>query len=157
MDQVAWLALFAERHLAAIAAEHESISQRIAARHETNSHASASVVVLVPGCEMDSHIEGAYPAAARRLLVASAASGWSSRVIRSVAAVPSKGVVEVVTVRFARHDERGFAAWWNGRFDCAQYLRRGQAIERLGWRTTTRTRGVLDVIEGIQLTRQAAA
>jgi len=83
---------------------------------------------------------------------AALSAGWDARTVRSLAVDPTKGLIEVVTVRFARHDERGFAAWWNGRFQCA-WLLSPLGLERLGMRTTVKIRAVADAIEGIQLTR----
>lgn len=73
-----------------------------------------------------------------------------------MAADPRVGVLAVVTVRGSRHDERFWAAWWqsgdkSASFECAQYLRAGAAIERLGWRTVAARRGVMDAINGVRL------
>ena len=64
--------------------------------------------------------------------MAALAAGWSARIVASLAAVPRTGLLAVVTVRARRHDERLWAAWWNGSFDTGQYLRAGGQVEKLG-------------------------
>lgn len=174
MDQAAWLAQFTARGVAQMDAERARIVAKLDGEamwrplpgffgrptrmaDHGNARSEGLVVVLESGRELDPHATGFSPVSARRLATSASMHGWGVRAVSSLAADPRKGLIEVVTVRFARHDERGFAAWWNGRFDCAQYLRRGQFVERLGMRRSTKVRTVLDAIEGIQLTRQDAA
>jgi hypothetical protein len=92
----------------------------------------AITVILEEGHELNGDALEQAPTAARRLLSAAQATGWRTRCIRTVAAVPTRGLVVCITVRCARHDERVWSSWWNGRFDSAQYVRAGLAIERLG-------------------------
>ena len=153
-----WRARFAEQRLAAEAAwrfERAMHSARVAAliKAEHAPQVTKNLpIILEPGHEIDSGADGSgCPSAARRVESAALAAGWVARTVRSVAAIPRTGILEVVTVRGARHDERFWAAWWNGRFECAQYLRRGEAIERLGFRTVKARRGVMDAIEGRRL------
>jgi hypothetical protein len=99
-------------------------------------------VILEEGHELRDDALLDIPSDARRLIAAALATGWRTKCIRTVAAVPNKGVVTAITVRCARHDERVWASWWNGSFDSGQYVRAGQQIERLGAdRMKTRSSG----------------
>lgn len=79
----------------------------------------------------------------------------------ALAADPAKGLISSVTVRFSRHDERGFAAWWNGAYECGWFVSKADGLERLaGTRMRSRKppkdsdakmiRGYQDVVEGIR-------
>ncbi len=157
MDAAAWLTEFAQREArldawrAAAALRHQLMGDRI--RRELHPEPQvrrtgwAAAVVLEPGREIDSESVGC-PAAAGRTAAAALAAGWATRIVRSVAAVPRTGILEVITVRGARHDERFWAGWWNGKFECAQYWGPTAGIEVLGWRTVKARRGVMDALEG---------
>lgn len=117
------------------------------------------------------------PRSASGLLDLAHSLGWSGRLVASAAAHPSKGYVEVVTLRFRRHDERGFAAWWNGAYECGWYVGPDGLEPLAGTPMSTRAsaaatraakalaagkpepaavpmiRGVRDALEGIRLTR----
>lgn len=146
-----WRARFAEQRWRA---ERDELWARIGGERESDSERrSSATVVLRPAHEAGS-VD--IPVSAARVETAALAAGWAARVVRSVAAVPRTGILRVVTVRGSRHDERFWAAWWQSgdkpaSFECAQYLVRGSAIERLGFRTTKTRRGVLDAIEGRRL------
>ncbi len=161
MDAAAWLARFAEVDDAwrtAAALRHRLMGERIARELHpvAESHSRfGGTVILEPGHEIDSESDGV-PSSARSAGVSALALGWAVRHVRSVAAVPRKGVCTVVTLRARRHDERLWAAWWQigdnpARFDCAQYWRAGAPIELLGWRTVKARRGVMDALEGRRL------
>ena len=144
-----WRARFFEQRWRA---ERDELWARVGADLPAGVGAANRPVVLVSGREAEPDgIDVSAPAGARRVGSAALAAGWAVRIVESVAAVPRTGILRVVTVRGARHDERFWAAWWNGRFECAQYLVRGCAIERLGFRTTKTRRGVMDAIEGRRL------
>lgn len=130
-----WLEDFARRDEAGrawIAGEHRRIGALIAG--ETGGLAprevSSAATVLEPGSDVEVD-EPTLVATARRMASLALSLGWSVRIVRSVAAVPKLGLVLVVTLRMKRHDERCWAAWWNGRFECAQYWSSEQAIESL--------------------------
>lgn len=146
-DAAAWLAEFARRELAWRAAR-QAFWDELAARSAPPKVVVAAPVVLTPGREIE--VESA-PASARRVVSAALACGWATRLVRSVAADPGRGIVEVVTVRARRHDERLWAAWRNGAFDVSWYIG-PSGLERVGWARLPRTkrRGVLDVVEGVR-------
>src|SRR5512147_146224 len=156
MDAAAWRAEFARReaqwrferamHWASISAE----------RAPAASKGEVTPVVL-ESWEAD---EDDLPTTAQRVVSRAQAAGWTTRMVASIAAVPSIGLVNVVTVRARRHDERLWTAWRNGGFDVAWYSG-PSGLERLGWarlggarKTPLKVRGVLDAIEGIRGPRQ---
>lgn len=155
-----WLAEFAgrgERFRAERAAFHRYVGDRLAAERAP-ADAPASPVVLVVG--------GEAPRSAVGLLALAHSLGWVARLVASAAAHPTKGYVEVVTLRFRRHDERGFAAWWNGAYECGWFVGPDGLEPLAGTRMRSRRapksgatmiRGVHDVIEGIRLTRHDVA
>ena len=149
-----WRARFFEQRWRA---ERDELWARVGADLPAGVGAANRPVVLVSGREAEPDgIDVSAPAGARRVGSAALAAGWAVRIVESVAAVPRTGILRVVTVRGARHDERFWAAWWQSgdkpaSFECAQYLVRGCAIERLGFRTTKTRRGVMDAINGIRL------
>lgn len=127
MSPAEWLARFAARDAANVAgqvAERERISTVIELKRESNSRRVAPVVVLAPGRELDSDSPEAEAAArsAKRIYIAALGAGWRARMVVSFAIDPVRGPLEVVTVRFRRHDEAGFAAWHGGSFEHAWYV-----------------------------------
>jgi len=154
VDQAAWLEQFDQRVTAFVAAERERIDERLRQRREAERgeiKVVADVVILGSSCD-DGDLVAA-SSVVRRVVASALAAGWSARTVRALAADPTKGLIESVTVRFARHDERGFAAWWGGRFQCA-WLLGPLGFERLGMRTTLKIRSVADALNGLRLTRQ---
>jgi hypothetical protein len=158
MDVQEWLAEFARRDDAWRAERgeyHRAVGEKIRADLHPPAKVAPAPIVLEPGHEIDSSADHlpSIASGARRVEVAALAAGWSARVVASLAAIPRTGLLAVVTVRCARHDERLWAAWWSGSFDCAQYLgpASGGRVERLGWRTVKARRGVLDAINGVRL------
>lgn len=163
MDAMAaWVEAFAAAGRAAMAAEIERIATKIRGDDDVRSGARCAAlvggpVVLERGREIDAQSQ-ACPASARRVVAAAGGAGWQARTVRALAADPRKGLIESITVRARRHDERLWAAWWNGSFQHAWYLGAG-GLEQLGMarvtgKRITKIRGVLDAIEGIQLTYQ---
>lgn len=162
-----WLAEFArrgEQFRAERAAFHRLVGDLIAAERAPVAVVAAPVV-LEPArdvCRGDRDL----PRTALALLDLAHSLGWAARLVASAAAHPSKGYVEVVTLRFRRHDERGFAAWWNGAYECGWYVGPDGLEPLAGTRMRSRRapksgavkiRGVHDVIEGIRLTRHDVA
>ncbi len=188
MDAAAWLAEFAQREArldvwrAAAALRHQLMGDRIRRElHpivESHSRWDATVVLdkareLDCGLsdneqESDSRIASSLRTAAGLAL----SVGWATRVVGSVAAVPGKGVVDCVTLRCRRHDERLWAAWWNGSYDCGWYVGPTGLEQLMASRISTRVklaasaaakrgdgsgpkivteRGLLDAIEGRRL------
>jgi hypothetical protein len=155
----AWLAEFdrrGEEFRAAAAARHRALGPMRA-----EVRAVARPVVLEAGREVDVDADqDRVPSSALRLAAGAGAAGWAVRVMASSAADPTRGLVNVVTVRARRHDERVWAAWWNGSFDVAWYVG-PTGLERLGWarlggkrKIPLKVRGVLDVIEGVRGPKQ---
>lgn len=160
MDAAAWIAEFARREQV-WRDERQALWDRVGAsqKHESHSSDVGKPVVLTPGEEIDAGSDRV-PSSARRAAAGAIAAGWSTRMVASLAAVPTSGLVTVVTVRCRRHDERLWAAWRNGGFDVAWYVG-PSGLERLGWarmggnrKTPLKMRGVLDVIEGIRGPKQ---
>ena len=171
MDAAAWLAEF-ERREQVWYDERQALWDRLAAQRAVVPVAVAGPVVLEGGHDVEAD-DGVVPDSARRVAAAASAAGWAVRIVASVAADPTSGIVTVVTVRARRHDERLWAAWNRGGFDVGWYVGPG-GLERLGGqRLTTLTksamtrarkagveasvpqiRGVLDVIEGVRGPRQ---
>jgi len=156
MDAAEWLARF-DRVGEEYRVQREVNWARIAAEKAPVVRVMAAPVVLEAGREIDLDDEVvSAPAAARRVASAGRATGWSVRLVASRAAVPAKGLVEVVTARARRGDERLWAAWWNGRFDVAWRVGL-DGLEQLGWarmggnrKTPLKMRGVLDAIEDVR-------
>ena len=100
------------------------------------------------------------PAGAVRLQDLALSLGWAARTVAALAADPTKGLIASVSVRFRRHDERGFAVWWNGRYECGWFVSAAGGLEALaGTRMRSRKppkgggvmiRGYQDVVEGIR-------
>jgi hypothetical protein len=116
-----WLAHFNAREVAWKVRQRQRIEARLAAKHESRSGQPAVPVVFEPARELDSGSDGVSRDAAR-WLDAAHSCGWSARLIGSTAAEPTRGVVNVVTLRAARGNERVWAAWHNGAFDVAWYF-----------------------------------
>ena len=153
MHAAAWIAEFdrrGEEFRAAATARHLALGP---VRAEVRERARP--VVLEMGRDVDDDAAGV-PSSALRLAAGARAAGWAVRIVASVAADPTRGLVNVVTMRARRHDERCWAAWWNGAFDVAWYVGPG-GLERLGWarlggkrKTPLKVRGVLDAVEGVR-------
>lgn len=117
--QVEWLEYFAWRDArarAATAAWHEAVALKLKRESDSRLKVVGRPVVLDEACEIDSPFEGApttAQAAARRALEC----GWKVRVVRTRAAHPDKGIVEVYTVRCRRGGAALWAAWWNGTYE----------------------------------------
>lgn len=129
-SQSEWLAYFDEQARAWAAARHESISRSLAEKYRTNLVSVAAPFVFEPGHEIDSGSDDV-PVTAARLVETAQACGWATRLVASSAADPTKGAVRVLTLRAGRHDERVWAAWRNGAFECAWYVG-PTGLERLG-------------------------
>jgi hypothetical protein len=150
VDQWDYVLQFAAAGVEQQRVERERIAAIVAGAATVAPALAAHPVVLDARlCDVDDA-----PASARRLAGAASAAGWRAKFVWALAADPRRGLVESVTVRLTRHDERCFAAWWNRSFQGAWYFSSSTAPERLGWRTTVKIRSVLDAVEGIQLTRQ---
>lgn len=139
MDATEWLAHWAAAE-ARYLGERDERYRRIAAKIKAELHPEPRVapapVVLVGATEVESD---SCPVDSVRTAVAAArGTGWAVRVTLArafeVSARGKGGVVESYAVRCARHDERLWAAWWNGAFECGQYFRRGGTggVELLG-------------------------
>ena len=128
MDAAAWLAELSRRGVAQQQAERDRIMARLHPEAESDSRSTvpSRPVLLQTAHIIDADSDQA-PAAAQRAARTALAHGWQAVLVRSVAAEPHAGLVEVVTLRLRRHDERAFAAWRNGSFDCAWL-----GLERLG-------------------------
>lgn len=152
MDAAAWLAEFARREQV-WRDERQAFMDRVGAlataKHESHSSDVGKPVVL----ETREADEDDLPTAAKRVAARAAATGWSTRTVASLAAVPASGLVTVVTVRCRRHDERCWAAWHNGRFDVAWYGG-PTGLERLGMVKSKVRRRIVDVIEGVRGPKQ---
>lgn len=162
MDAGAWLARFAavdDAWRAAMAARHRAIGERIRADAAPKYKIVAVPTVLEGPSDVALDDEGALgtlPVAARRVGVAALAAGWGARVVRAVAAVPGKGIVESWSVRASRHGDERLAAVWFGppgkpAFDCAFYFGPERVMERLGAAKSKGRRTVLDAINGVRL------
>jgi hypothetical protein len=127
-----WLAHFDAQEVAWKTRQREAIEARLAAKHGSGPGRAAAPVVFEAGHELDSGSDD-LPRDARRWASLAQACGWAARLVGSSAADPGKGVVEVITLRAARHDERVWAAWWRGAFDVAWYLAPA-GLEKLGAR-----------------------
>ncbi len=145
--QQRWLSYFTARGVAAMQAERERIAAKIS-REGQHGKALAAVPVLLEAQRVE---DQGQIASVRRAYSAAIGAGWSARIVRSLAVDPRKGLIEAVTIRCSRHDERLWAAWHNGRFVCAWYWSSDAPLERLGWRSTVRARGVVDALEGRRL------
>lgn len=164
MDQREWLAHFAAREaraqqwLAERAAYHARVGAKIVAEVHPVAVAPLRPVVLVRGHDVGPGEDGV-PAAAGRLSDLAHSLGWAARVVASLAADPGKGLIAAVTVRFSRHDERGYAAWWNGSYSGGWYVSPAGLEALAGTRMRSRKppkdggamiRGYQDVVEGIR-------
>jgi hypothetical protein len=157
VSSAAWFAEIERRgaeFLVARAAMHREVGERI--RRELAPSGKVAVRPIVIEGPEDVEVDEAgggrrVPAAATRIRLAAVGVGWVPRVVRAVAAVPGKGIVESWSVRCRRHDERLAAVWVGGAFDCAFYVRPDVGLERLGFRTTKTRRGVVDAINGVRL------
>ena len=161
---------------AARAAFHREVGERIRAESAPALRAPVRPVVLERD-ELDDLTDFDddaldLPASVRRTWTAALSTGWAVRVVRALAAVPGKGLVESWSVRARRHDERLAAVWVSGGFDAGYYVRPDVGMEMLGWETlggraramakaategkkipaALRVRGVLDAINGVRLT-----
>lgn len=150
----AWLAYFDAEALAWKTRERESISRSLALKYETHSRPVAVPTVFEPEHEIDSD-SGQMPRGVGGLVDFAQAFGWSARVVASLAAHPDKGMVDVVSLRCRRRDERIAAVWWNRSFETAWYVG-PPGLERLGMRRlapgkVAKVRGVADALEGIRL------
>jgi hypothetical protein len=108
-----------------------AVGEQLAIEDSLTSTAAIPVVpiVLEPATEVD--VESCPVAAVRRALNVALSTGWAVRLTRALAAVPRTGLLTTYALRARRHDERLWAAWWNGGFECAAYW--GHAgIEILG-------------------------
>lgn len=133
MDAAAWLAEFAEQQAQREGQWRYERAMRwaeISAKAAPPVVVEAKPIVLEAGhdVEVDDDVVPRSASAAARLGIA---AGWAVRVVASSAAVPSRGVVSVVTVRARRHDERLWAAWNSGGFDTGWYVGPG-GLERVG-------------------------
>jgi hypothetical protein len=163
-----WLARFAIEDARRVA-EQVQIRAEIAAKVNRIQVANVNPIqVLEPGRGLDSHI-----GAVAKAVLAARTNGWTTRVVESLAADPRKGIIEIVTLRARRHDERCWAAWWSGAYQGGWYWSREAQVEALGWERlgdrvarmlkaaqagkpvpeALRVRSILDVFDGIQLTR----
>jgi hypothetical protein len=112
-----WLAEIERRgdeFLAARDAMHREVGERI--RRELAPSVRVAVRPIVIEGPEDVEVDEAgggrrVPAAATRIRLAAVGVGWVPRVVRAVAAVPGKGIVESWSVRCRRHDERLVAVW----------------------------------------------
>lgn len=160
MDAAAWRAEFARReaqYLFERAMRHAGVAAKIAAERASVTVKAEIAPMVLETWEAD---EDDLPTTAQRVVSRAQAAGWTTRTVASIAAVPTIGLVNVVTVRCRRHDERLWAAWRNGGFDVAWYSG-PSGLEKLGWarlggtrKTPLKVRGVLDAIEGIRGPRQ---
>lgn len=154
MDAAAWLAEFARLQVQreqVWRAERGALWDRVGAsqKHELHSSDVGKPVVL----ETREADEDDLPTSAQRFAARAAATGWATRMVASLAAVPTSGLVSVVTVRARRHDERLWAAWRNGSFDAAWYSG-PTGLERLGMVKSKVRRRIVDVIEGVRGPKQ---
>lgn len=155
MDQAAWLARFAQSAEEFRREQRERYARIGAAREgkrELNTVRPA--VVLEAAHDVEPDADGV-PREARRSLGVALACGWEARLVASLAADPVRGLVAVTTLRFRRHDERGFAAWWNGSYEHGYYWRVGHGLEKLagsGMATRNKTRATAAVKKGVEWT-----
>lgn len=157
-----WVAIFAARDeawRAARAAYHHDLGARITAElHPVPTR--AAVPVVLPGVPVGDEVA----AAPRRALDLAHSLGWAARIVASCAIDPVKGLTSVVTVRFRRHDERGYVAWWNGRFEGGWYVGPDGLEPLAGTRMRSRKappvgtmiRGYQDVLEGVRFVPDAS-
>lgn len=145
MSQLLWLAHFAEQQQSSVDAEHQRITKKLKERWHVDEKVVALLVVF------EWHVVDdldALPASARRVAAAARGVGWRVRAVEALACDPCRGVIKSLTVRFARHDEAGFAAWHNGHFAHA-WLVGVRGIEKLASRRTARARSIADALEGV--------
>lgn len=146
--QSEWIARFTADYHAKRAAYFDEVARK------TTRPPAAHLVVLVEQHEPGPEIS--LPKNYRAALSLAQSTGWRAWGRRSVVAHPSRGVITVITLRCARHDERLWAAWHNGSFDSADYACAGMdSLEHLGWVATSTKRSVRDVLEGFYLPRAA--
>ena len=156
-----WLAEF-DRRAREFRAERAAFHARVGAASVVEHAAVVRPVVLERGRDVDRGGEGV-PRSAAGLLDLAHSLGWAARLVAALAADPAKGLISSVSLRFSRHDERGYAMWWNGAYREGWYVG-SDGLERLaGTRMRSRKapkggalmiRGVHDVLEGLRLTRQ---
>lgn len=138
MDAAGWLAHWADaeaRYLAERDERYRALGEKIRAELHPPVRVAPAPVVLVPAVEVES--DSCPVDAVRAAVGAACGAGWAVRVTFArafeVSARGKGAVVESFAVRCARHDERLWAAWWSGAFECGQYYRRGAGgVEMLG-------------------------
>lgn len=164
MDMDAWLVRFRERSsrvaLSEVEAERERIAERIRVKRVADSSKFETVVrecvVLETGRDIGEGDKESAQSGARRLGTLGVSLGWHVQYVRSVAADSRKGLIVAVSLRLARHDERAWAMWVNGRFDGAWYWHRGVGgperlgVARMGGTRAVTRRGIADAIEGVR-------
>lgn len=115
-----------ELYHAGRAAWHNWVGARIAAELHPAVPVAPRPVVL-SSIELDPDAPG-LPAGARAVARVGLATGWAVRARYAIAIDPHKGRVETAALVCSRHEERCWAAWWGGGFECGWY-----GLERLGW------------------------
>lgn len=156
-----WLAEF-DRRAQAFRAERAALHARVGAASVVERASVVRPVVLQSGRDVDRGSE-VVPRSAAGLLDLAHSLGWAARLAAALAADPAKGLISSVSLRFSRHDERGYAMWWNGAYQHGWYVGPDGLEALAGSRMRSRKapkdgspmiRGVHDVIEGLRLTRQ---
>lgn len=128
MTPLEWAAIFAQQDTRAVEQQRAvmaALAEKVNSIHVSTRDVNA-IQILEPGRESDS-----YSGSVAKSVQAATVNGWTVRVVVSLVAHPTKGIVSVETLRARRHDEAVFAAWWSGALDCAWYFG-PTGTERLG-------------------------